>query len=148
MALETFCSTLGNAYLQRHMLAIETPTLEAAVRAGNEFLQIKPEKRGAPVRGVEDEDLVTQVASTPATPTSDGALTALMKAMEQLMSQVAKLEARQNRSDRKKGAEAEQKRTGCYGCGKLDHIRKDCPTNPWPAKSTPADSGNGAGPQQ
>lgn len=31
MVLETFCNTLGNAYLQRHLLAVDTPTLEAAI---------------------------------------------------------------------------------------------------------------------
>lgn len=41
VVLETFCSTLGNAYLQRHLLAVATPTVKDAVRAGNEFLQIR-----------------------------------------------------------------------------------------------------------
>lgn len=40
MAVETSCSTLDNAYLQRHLLAVETPTVEAAVQARNEFLQV------------------------------------------------------------------------------------------------------------
>lgn len=43
MALETFSNILGNTYLQRHLLAIETRTIEDAVRAGNEFLQIQKE---------------------------------------------------------------------------------------------------------
>ena len=41
MAVDTFASTIGNGYLQRHLLAVPTPTLEAAVRAGNEYLQIQ-----------------------------------------------------------------------------------------------------------
>ena len=41
MMLDTFSSTLGNAYLQQHLLAINADTLEAAVRAGSEFLQIR-----------------------------------------------------------------------------------------------------------
>ena len=45
MALEIFCSTLGNAYLQRHLLAVDTPTLTDAIRAGNEYLQIPAHPR-------------------------------------------------------------------------------------------------------
>ena len=74
-------------------------------------------------------------------------MTTLLKAMEQLMEQMASLKAEQSRPARKRGADSE-KRLGCYGCGKFDHIRKECPTNPWPVKKTPQDQGNGAGPQQ
>ena len=42
MALDLFCSSLGHAYLQRHLLAVPTPTLADAVQAGNEYLQIRP----------------------------------------------------------------------------------------------------------
>ena len=42
MLVDVFSATLGNAYLQRHLLAVHAPTLELAVRAGNEFLQIQP----------------------------------------------------------------------------------------------------------
>lgn len=41
MVVATFASTTGNGYLQRHLLAMPTPTLEDAVRAGNEYLQIQ-----------------------------------------------------------------------------------------------------------
>ena len=40
MAVEAFVSMLGNTYLQRHLLAIETPTVEDAVRAASEYLNI------------------------------------------------------------------------------------------------------------
>ena len=40
MTLEAFTSTLAHLGLQRHLLLAETPTLEAAVRAGNEYLQL------------------------------------------------------------------------------------------------------------
>ena len=38
MTVETFASTLNNPPLQRHLLAVATPTLEAAVRAGGEYI--------------------------------------------------------------------------------------------------------------
>lgn len=42
MAVNTFCGSLENAHMQRDLLAVPTPTLEAAVRARNEHLQILP----------------------------------------------------------------------------------------------------------
>ena len=42
MALETFLSTLNNAYLQRHLLAVNPATIREAVQAGGEFLEIRP----------------------------------------------------------------------------------------------------------
>lgn len=39
--MDTFHSTMGNAYLQKHILAVVPETVEPAVRAGNEFQQIK-----------------------------------------------------------------------------------------------------------
>ena len=55
MALDTFHSSLGNAYLQRHLLAIPTPNLEMAVRAGNDYLQIKPTGPVPTIRAVDGE---------------------------------------------------------------------------------------------
>ena len=40
MAVDLFSSTIGNGYLQRHLLAVHTPTLDEAVKAGNEYLQV------------------------------------------------------------------------------------------------------------
>ena len=34
LAIEAFSNTLGNAYLQRHLLAVPSQTLEEVVRAG------------------------------------------------------------------------------------------------------------------
>lgn len=41
MGLDRFHITLGSAYFQRHLLAVPPDTVEATVRAGNEFLQVK-----------------------------------------------------------------------------------------------------------
>lgn len=37
---ERFLSSLSNLGLQRHLLGVPTPTIEAAVRAGNKYLQL------------------------------------------------------------------------------------------------------------
>ena len=44
MSMDTFASTIGNGYLLRHLLAVPAETLEDAVRAGNEYLQIQTAK--------------------------------------------------------------------------------------------------------
>lgn len=41
MTLDIFCSSLSNASLQRHLLAVEQPTPESTVREGNKFCQIQ-----------------------------------------------------------------------------------------------------------
>ena len=53
MTAETFASTLNNPPLQRHLLAVETPMLEAAVRVGGEYLQIRPSTSGPVIRKLE-----------------------------------------------------------------------------------------------
>ena len=79
MKLETFCSTLGYMPLQRHLLAVPTHTLEDAVRAGNEFLQIKPggEKGNTSVRQIGDKE------EEEALNTTDKVLAGLVQAMQQ-----------------------------------------------------------------
>ena len=85
MRMETFCNTLGYLPLQRHLLAVPIHTLEDAVRAGNEYLQIKPagERGGTNIRQVGDEEEV----SSP----TEKALTTLMKTMLQLVEKVDQL---------------------------------------------------------
>ena len=55
--METFCNTLGYLPLQRHLLAVPIHTLEDAVIAGNEYLQIKPasDRGGTNIRQVGKE---------------------------------------------------------------------------------------------
>ena len=55
MTVEAFASTLNNPPLQRHLLAVETSTLEAAVRAGGEYLQIRLSTSGPAIWMVKDE---------------------------------------------------------------------------------------------
>ena len=65
MRLETFFSTILYLPLQRHLLTVPTHTLEDAVTAGNEFLQIKPanEKGTTSVRQIENEEVEEEVLS-------------------------------------------------------------------------------------
>ena len=139
MKLETFCSTLGHMPLQRHLLAVPTHTLEDAVRAGNEFLQIKPggEKGNTSVRQIGDGEEETLS-------TTDKVLASLAQAMRQLAEKVGTLQDQPRRPTRKDASSNQQL---CWECGKGGHLRRNCPSQ----KGSPpnqAVQGNGQGPQQ
>ena len=134
MVMDTFHSTLNHGYLQRHLLAIETPTLEDAVRAGNEYLQIKTTS-GTNIRKIEGEEDEPEEESQ-VKPVTTSAMSTLLQAVQKLTEEVQKLKE-------KPADKADRKALRCYGCKKEGHIRKDCQTHPWPKKS-----GNEEGPQQ
>jgi hypothetical protein len=144
LALETFCNTLGNMPLQRHLLAVQARTLEEAVRAGNEFWQIKvpASSSSANIRVLgEDEDVaddcVTVVKTDP--------MSAVVKLLEQLSVKLDRLG-----STKPVASRPVDTRTGCWGCGQEGHSRRNCPTNPWqraPATTVPL-QGNADSPQQ
>ena len=142
MTLETFAHTLGNAYLQRHLLAVQANTLEEAVRAGNEFLRIRhtPSDRGGysgtTVRMVQDEeeDLTARVTEDP-----------LQTILKKLTDVVETLKTGTRRTPGPRDSE-HQGKPSCWGCGKEGHVKRNCPDSPWNQRRQPA-SGNGVGPQ-
>ena len=135
MTLETFSNTLGNSYLQRHLLAIRPGTIEEAVRAGNEFLQIRtPSAIG--VRAVleedEEEESAVKTQQTKADP-----MEAILAALTQLTKEVEQLK---RAPPTRKAANPSRP---CWGCGREGHFRNNCPN---PTNTRPA--GNGRSPQQ
>ena len=119
MIIDNFCTSIGNGNLQRHLLAIPTPTLEDAIRAGNEYLQITVvNSRNYPPTAMSVDaapaDLTHNAVST-------FALTEVMKAIQNLNLRLDRLEERNK---------AELQR--CYGCGQTGHIRRNCVTSLWP----------------
>lgn len=138
MALETFCSTLGNAYMQRHLLAIRPASLEEAVRAGNEFLQIRPSPNTG-VRGITEEEAdaepETQTRQIKADP-----MEALLAAIANLTKEVQQLKLS---SPIERKGDAPRKVVKCWGCGGEGHLRNKCPSQPWTEQS-----GNAKRPQQ
>ena len=83
MAVETFASTLNQSALQRHLLAVDSPTLEVAVPAGGEYLQIRPSQGGTAVKTVDDESSETDRVSPV---TSETLMTTMMEVMQGLLS--------------------------------------------------------------
>ena len=139
LKVETFCSTLGYMPLQRHLLAVPAHTLEDAVRAGNEFLQIKPggEKSHASIRQIEDEEEEETLSPT------DKMLVGLMQAMQQLAEKVGALQEQPKRTN---GRGTSNNQRLCWECGKEGHLRRNCPNQKSPSDQTA--QGNGQGPQE
>lgn len=156
MALEKFQNSLGNAYLQRHLLAMHPQTLEDAVRASSEFLQISsPSSNVHQVQSPEE----AEVSPPQVAPVQDP-LAALSKHVQDLATQVAQLtqlQLRQSSAQASKPSPPNQAQRGkpdskgkrvCYGCFLEGHIRADCPTHPWDSPSANTAQGNDHGPQQ
>ena len=138
MMLDMFCSTLGNATLQRHLLAMRPNTMMEAVQHGNEYFQVRPDKMptDSKVRNLdepEDDEVDDRVA-----PTSHDVMASLLKAMEQLTAQVAKLQQGPPKKD------TAQK---CWGCKQPGHTRSECTTHPWTKQKSSTQAGNGDSPQ-
>ena len=126
MMLDSFCSTLGDAALQRHLLAVQPATITEAIQHGQEFLDVKPQRTSTDSNKVrvmeegEDEE--------------EGALAKLMKAIQVLSAKVEGLQSK---------APTTSKSAKCWGCQKEGHVRSKCPTNPWTKKQ----AGNDDSPQ-
>ena len=57
MILDLFRNSLNQAYLQRHLLAIRAQSIAKAVKAGNKYLQIKPNSNpGVAIRQIKEEE--------------------------------------------------------------------------------------------
>jgi hypothetical protein len=151
MVVDTFCSTVGNAYLQRHLLAVPTPTLEDAVRAGNEFLQIKIYPTRSNVRAVEEEEQEeperspTQVGATSTTPVIEGLLAPLTRLLQQLTQQLGNTHITANVPGMP--GRPPKREVECWKCGKPGHTQRGCSAN-MATQYQPRRPGNGAGPQQ
>ena len=120
MTMDIFHSSINNGYLQRHLLAVNAATLEEAVRAGNEFLQIKTGTAAGPsirqVAGEESDDVSEE--SNQVNQVTPSTMDVLLQAVKQLTQEVASLKSAQQKPVEKKGKTAK-----CFGCGKEGHIR-------------------------
>ena len=86
VAVETFAATLNHAHLQRHLLAGDIPSLETAVRAGNEFLQIHPSYGNQAVQAMEDEE-VADLAGV-STVSTESMMNTMMGVLQSMVNQL------------------------------------------------------------
>lgn len=142
MAKERFLSSLGNLGLQKHLLGVPTPTMEAAVRAGNEYLQLTATHPGARTSmgrtyqvadGTSDEEVVSpddKISSV-----RDDRMDAMQQLLADLIRQVERLGQAQ------KPAPARPARTvpKCWNCQEAGHFQRDCTKQ----RRQPAPNGQG-----
>ena len=146
MMLEVFTNTLGNAYLQRHLLAVGPQSMEEAIRAGNEFLQIKP-SGNSPLSKVrvmdemywheEDYPLEGSPEETNECPDTDqvrlmdghqtDGLSKTMMALMDCLNHIKQQLGTEETETRRPGD-----RVGCWSCGSIGHWIEDCPQRRYP----------------
>lgn len=143
LALDAFYNSLGNAYLQRHLLAVSANSLEEAVQASAEYLMVKqPAGSGFGVRVVdykEPEKPIVQV-----TQTSEDPLQTIANALREFSQSLARIE--NNSSQRRQNPSRSAPQKGvvrCWGCNKEGHVIQKCPH-----RNQESLSGNGKSPQQ
>lgn len=84
--LERFSSMVGKAYLQRHVIGTQVDSLEEAVGAGNDYLQIRTITPGSATRTVSEEEGSIKVAPITETVTEQ-----LLKAVQLLATRLDNL---------------------------------------------------------
>jgi hypothetical protein len=154
MVVDIFCSTVGNAYLQRHLLAVTTPTLEDAVRAGNDFLQVKVYPAKPTVRMVEEEPAeepeqpVVKVGAASTTSVIEELLAPMTRLMQQLSVQLGTLQLPTTAPG--PPGRPPRREVVCWQCGGPGHTQRECSARVAHRgnQALPRRQGNGAGPQQ
>ena len=92
MALETFNATVNNAYLQRHLLAVNPQTLEEAVLAGGEFLSVRPASNPGIRAVLEEKEEAPEVQKVQSAEVAEPSqMEAVLKALQSLTQEVSLL---------------------------------------------------------
>ena len=142
LSLDTFSSTIGNGYRQRHLLAVPADTLEDAVHAGNEYLQIqtaKPfsyrnsanvvgngeEETDKPKETIADKPTVPQqwvapVAERPSSPKKEEVNNnaTMLLILQKVLEKVEEIQRRQ--------PESYPTPVTCFKCGLIGHVAPQC----------------------
>lgn len=133
-------STLGNAYLQRHLLAVQTHSLEHAVRVGNKYLQIKHTSNlSTLVRQEEQEDYDIEIVNQ-IQPEQAKAFEALYNEFKLQSEQVMQLTTERELQNT---AKEEEEVMRCWGSNKEGYIRKNMPLKSWRPKEPAKYLGSG-----
>lgn len=128
MAKERFLS-LGNLGLQKHLLGVPTPTMEAAVKAGNEYLQLTATHSGARAPmgrtyHVTDEtsDEGVVVSDDKVSSVRDDRLDAMQQLLTDLIQQVEHLGRARGPSPIRPARTAPE----CWNCQETGQFQRDC----------------------
>lgn len=128
LIMDHFCASLSHVGLQRHLLAVATPNLDAAVRAGNEYLEITANnnfKTGL-VRQVESEDSIdVNQTNTKETSLTEKLLQDLIKKIDNLGSSGRWVSNYRKSSQYPQNNRAYDK--SCWNCGETGHLIRNCP---------------------
>ena len=128
IAVDTFCGFLENACLQRNLLPIPTPTLEAGVKAGNEFLQVRPNMIGSGIRAVQPGEPEEELEQVAVANMNQGPMTTMLKIMQDLVAEVKYLKTRIAARNHNPGSwETREPVALCWNCNQSGHWKKDCP---------------------
>jgi hypothetical protein len=119
MCLDHFGNSLGNPGLQRHLLAIKPETLHDAVRAGNEYLQVRS---SFGVKQLEEDSSEADVKPVVA-PVQAEPLATLMEAVSKLTQQMGVLQKWVGASRRPQQKKAT---VTCWTCGEEGHVQRQC----------------------
>ena len=131
MMLDTFCSSIENAALQRHLLGLQSDTVKAAIQHRNEYLQVKPVRlpsSSTNVRALRDPDSTDEEDEDP--------LAKLTRSIQLLAKKVELMEKQAQQPTKPKPRQMK-----CWGCQQVGQTRKECKTHPWTStKSANGDS--------
>lgn len=125
LVLETFTSSLGYPSLQKHLLAMRVDSLEAAIQAGNEFLEISFHNIKNDVRQVGDEmeEATPQPKVAAVESQTTNILSGMMDILQKLVTKVDNMG--QVRAPNALKALSRPPPT-CWQCGEVGHVRTRC----------------------
>lgn len=135
LVLETFTSSLGYSSLQKHLLAMRIETLDAAVQAGNAFLELSNTfHKSNDVRQMDEnvrEDIPIPSTAVVENPINN-VLGGMMDILNKLVSKIDNMGKRTTQTTT--GPNVRQPPT-CWSCGEIGHVRSKCKTSSQPITS-------------
>ena len=130
MAVDLFSSTIGNGYLQRHLLAVHTPTLDEAVKAGNEYLQVpvgyrQPSQKVHMLENGRKEEEEEEEETMPKPTRQSTRLDPMVEMVKALTALTDKVEAL-GQPQRYEEIPTPRVGNACFTCGETGHWDREC----------------------